>query len=80
MSEASVVVHLLAAARALRNAEDGLRADTEYLRGELGNLLGDLGALLDKIQTEHALLDTRRFLHGDELRPTSSDSTHETGD
>ena len=80
MSEASVVVHLLAAARELRTAEDELRADTEYLRGELGDLLEDLGALLDKIKIEHALLDTRRFLHGEVLRHEPTESTDEAGD
>lgn len=65
MSEELVVRKLLAAVRSLREAEDELRADTEYLRGNLRELLEDVGSLLDKVNLEHALLETREVLHAE---------------
>lgn len=63
MSKERVVSCLIAAAGALRAAEDEITADTSYLRDELRVLLEDMDVLLEKLRVEQKLLDTRGVLH-----------------
>lgn len=71
-SEAAVVRQLFTAARALREAEDALRPDTEHLRDELRELLEGVDVLFDKLHFDHLLLDAQEALHG--LQETSRGS------
>ena len=63
-SETNVIRCLLASAKALREAGDQIRSDTEYLRDDIQFLLIDVGVLLDKMQFESVLLEARDVLHG----------------
>lgn len=64
-SEGAVVKQLIVAARALREAEDELRPDTEHLRGELRELKDSVGVLFDKLHVDHVLREVQEMLHDD---------------